>query len=90
MLLIAEAFNIHTPISDQATRRRLEFPFIRGNKDHVLKNIHFTDCSFVKVAESVLPDYKKHGPAAWGRKIDAPIVKLAENVVFNNTTFTAD
>ncbi|MBR2370609.1 MAG: hypothetical protein IKA82_01170 [Clostridia bacterium] len=70
--------------------RGLEFPYIHGNKDYVIKNIHFTDCSFVKVAESVLPDYKKHGPAAWGRKIDAPIVKLAENVVFNNTTFTAD
>ena len=43
-----------------------------------------------KVTDNDLPDYKKHGPAAWERVIDAPIVKKAENVVFNNTTFTAD
>ena len=70
--------------------RGLEFPFIHGNEDHVVKNIYFTDCSFEKVAESVLPDYQKHGPAAWGRAMNAPIVKMAENVVFNNTTFTAN
>ncbi|MBQ5602713.1 MAG: hypothetical protein IIU77_07840 [Clostridia bacterium] len=74
----------------QVHARGLEFPFIHGNEDHVVKNIHFSDCSFEKVTDNDLPDYKKHGPAAWERVIDAPIVKKAENVVFNNTTFTAD
>ena len=73
----------------QIRARGLEFPFICGNEDYVIKNIYFNDCSFEKVEESVLPDYQKHGPAACERVINAPIVTMAENVVFNQTTFTA-
>ncbi|MBR6680317.1 MAG: hypothetical protein IKL59_03560 [Clostridia bacterium] len=73
----------------QIHARGLEFPFVKGNEDYVVKNIYFSDCSFEKVEEDALPNYRKHGPAAWERVINAPIVKFAENVVFNQTTFTA-
>lgn len=70
--------------------RGLEFPYIRGNAAHVVKDIRFSDCSFHKVSDSVLPDYRKHGSADWGRNVNAPILTHTQNVVFHNTAFSAD
>lgn len=70
--------------------RALEFPMIKGNATCKVKNITFSDCTFEKVSDEVLPDYRKHGSADWGRAVGAPIVRFAENVVFNNTSFSAE
>ncbi len=67
--------------------RGLEFPLLLGKKDCKLQNIYFTDCVFEKVSDSELPDYERHGAAESGRRKNDQMVKYAENVVFNNTSF---
>ena len=56
----------------------------------MIKDIRFSDCTFEKVSDSVLPDYRKHGSADWGRVVNAPILTHTKNVVFHNTTFSVD
>lgn len=68
--------------------RGLEFPWIVGRPQNVIKNVTFSDCTFEKVSDDVLPNYKDHGAAAWDRPLNNPIFKHTENVVFNNTSFT--
>lgn len=68
--------------------RGLEFPWIIGRPQNVIKNILFSDCSFEKVSDDVLPNYKHHGAASWDRPLNNIMLKHTENVVFNNTSFT--
>ena len=70
--------------------RGLEFPYVKGNEVCKVKNISFSNCSFEKCSEDELPNYRQHGSADWGRIIGAPVVKYAENIVFDNTTFSAN
>jgi polygalacturonase len=65
----------------------LEFPHLLGKKDCPLETIVFTDCSFEKVSDEMLPNYKQHGAADWDREKECPMITNAENVIFNNTTF---
>lgn len=67
--------------------RGLEFPLLLGTKENKLKNIYFTDCVFEKVSDAELPDWTRHGAAVSGRRKDDQMIKYAENVVFNNTSF---
>ena len=68
--------------------RGLEFPYLRGNTDHPIQNIRFSDCAFEKVSDEELPNYKQHGPALWERVVNGLLLQHAENVTFHNTTFT--
>lgn len=68
--------------------RGLEFPWIVGRPEDTIKNITFSDCSFEKVSDEVLPAYRDHGAAAWDRPLNNTMFKHTENVVFNNTSFT--
>jgi polygalacturonase len=66
----------------------LELPFLSGRPGCQLKNFTFTDCSFKCVGDDVLPDYKHHGAAAWGRKAGQGFVmRNAEGFRFVNTEF---
>ncbi len=70
--------------------RSLEFPYLMGKRDCKLKNICFSNCSFEKVAETVLPNYIQHGASRHDRSAGVQMITNAENVVFNNTSFTCD
>jgi len=53
-----------------------------------LRNCTFTDCSFRRVGDDVLPDYRHHGAAAWDRKVGHGFVmRNAEWLRFFNTEF---
>lgn len=67
----------------------LEFPVFAGRKDNFLKNITLSNCTFEKLSDEDLPDYRHHGAAVWDRPVNNVIFSCAENVVVNNTSFTA-
>lgn len=66
----------------------IEFPRFSGRSDNRISDITFNNCSFVKVAENTLKDYKLHG-AYWGRPQNNKIFSNVENILLNNTVFTA-
>ena len=68
--------------------RGLDFPFFSGRRDNTVKNITLNNCSFEKVSEDQMKDYRGHG-AYWGKPINNLIFTHAENVLISNTTFTA-
>ena len=51
-------------------------------------DISFTNCRFEKVTDDVYPNYETHGYAKGQRTKDATLIKNAENIVFNNTSFS--
>lgn len=67
--------------------RGLEFPYFKGRKQNVIKNITLSNCTFEKVSDEEFPNYKEHG-AVWGRPINNTIFTHIENIVLNSTTFT--
>ena len=69
--------------------RSLEFPYFKGRRQNVIKNITLSNCTFEKVADEELPNYKEHGAAAWDRPLNNTIFTHAENFVLNNTSFTS-
>lgn len=70
--------------------RGLSLPWIVGRKENPIKNITFSNCSFIKVPDEVLPNYKDHGAASWDRPLNNPIFKFTENITFNNTSFSTE
>lgn len=68
--------------------RGLEFPYFKSRKQNLIKNIFLSNCTFEKVSDEELPNYKKHG-AAWGRPINNTIFTYIENIVLNATSFTS-
>lgn len=66
----------------------LEFPYVHGRKENIVKNISFTNCRFEKATDDVYPNYETHGYAKGQRTKDATLIKNAENIVFNNTSFS--
>ena len=68
----------------------LEFPYLLGKPDCKLKNIYFSDCRFVKASDQELPNYQQHGASSWNRVEGVQMVENAENVVFNNTSFSTE
>ncbi len=69
--------------------RGLDFPCFSGRKNNAVKNIALNNCSFEKVSEDQMKDYREHG-AYWGKPINNQIFTHVENVLINNTTFTAE
>lgn len=69
--------------------RGLEFPRLYGRADNHISDITFNNCSFTKVEESKLKDYKHHG-AYWGRPQNNKIFSYTKNIVMNGTSFTAE
>ena len=67
--------------------RGLQFPFVKGTKDHPFVDFTFSDCSFEKVSDDDLPGYKEHGSSRWDRHADETFIHT-KNLVFNNTSFT--
>ena len=65
----------------------LEFPYVHGRKENIVKNISFTNCRFEKVSADVYPNYELHGYAKAHRTKNAELIKNAENIVFDNTSF---
>jgi galacturan 1,4-alpha-galacturonidase len=72
---------------NQIHARGLEFPYISGRKDCPVRDIGFSGCTFEKLNEKHLPDRERHGVACGNLCLDFPI-RFAENVVFDNTSFT--
>lgn len=68
--------------------RGLELLYLKGRENCKLENIRFSDCSFEKVSDSVLPDYVHHGAAAWDRKPGMPLLQNVKDVAFVNTSFS--
>lgn len=69
--------------------RGLEFPYFKGRKQNVIKNITLSNCTFEKVSDEEFPSYKEHGAAAWDRPLSNIIFSYAENVVLNGTSFSS-
>lgn len=67
----------------------LEFPRFYGRANNYISDITFNNCTFTKVEESKLKDYKSHG-AYWGRPQNNKIFSHVQNIVFNGTSFTAE
>lgn len=73
---------------DNVYSHGLEFPYIHGRKENVVKNISFTNCRFEKVPDEVYPNYELHGYAKGQRTKNAELIRYAENITFDNTCFT--
>ncbi len=69
--------------------RGLEFPRLYGREKTYISDVTFNNCSFTKVEESKLKDYKLHG-AYWGRPQNNKIFSYTQNIVLNGTSFTAE
>jgi len=67
----------------------LEFPRIYGREKNRISDITFNNCSFTKVKEGKLMDYKLHG-AYWGRPQNNKIFLYTQNIVLNGTSFNAE
>ncbi|MBR4099724.1 MAG: right-handed parallel beta-helix repeat-containing protein [Clostridia bacterium] len=67
--------------------RGLEFPYFKGRTENVIKNIKICNCTFEKVSDEQLPNYKEHG-ATWGRPINNTIFNHVEDIALNGTSFT--
>lgn len=67
----------------------LEFPRFYGRPDNHLSEVTLNNCSFTKVEESKLQDYKTHG-AFWGRPQNNKIFYCVDKVVLNGTSFSAE
>ena len=66
----------------------LELPLMSGRPGCPLQNWTFANCSFRKVSEADLPDWKHHGAAAWDRKPGQDfIIRNTEGFKFDNTDF---
>lgn len=64
----------------------IELPFLTGRPDCPLRGWTFENCSFRKVPEETLPDWKHHGAAAWDRRHGQGFVmRHTEGFKFNNT-----
>ncbi len=74
--------------------RSLEFPYLSGRKENHIKNIRFTDCTFEKYPSDMRREDYKYGiksASVFGKEAgNALVVRYAENVLFNNTSFTAE
>lgn len=64
----------------------LELPLISGRTGNPLRRFTFTDCTFRKVSDDELPDWKHHGPAVWER-VQMTTFEHIEGFIFNNTRF---
>ena len=67
----------------------LEFPRLYGRAENHISNVTFNNCSFTKVRESKLKDYRLHG-AFWGRPQNNKIFSYVQNIVLNGTSFTEE
>ena len=67
--------------------RGLAFPWIEGRKDVFIENVTFSNCSFEKLSDEDLPDYKHHGAASWDRPLTQPMFRFTKNIMVNNTSF---
>lgn len=69
-----------------------ELPFIRGRDNCHVKNIRFTDCSFTVTDGSEFLNRHEHGCTELKdlNRWHPMKFEFAENVIFNNTTFTMD
>ena len=66
----------------------LELPFFAGRADCPLDGWIFDNCSFSKVSEEKLPDWKQHGSASWDRKEkEGFVMRHTKGFKFNNTEF---
>lgn len=67
----------------------LEFPRFYGRAKNPISDVTLNNCSFTKLEESKLMDYKLHG-AYWGRPQNNKIFSYTKNIVLNGTSFTAE
>ena len=64
----------------------LEAPFLAGRPDCPLRNWTFSNCSFRIVSQESLPDWTRHGAAAWERRPGQGFVmRHAIGMKFDNT-----
>jgi len=64
-----------------------KFPYIRGLKGKPIENISFSNCSFTRVSESELPDWRRHGGCASEKSPVDIYLKNTKNITFDNTNF---
>lgn len=69
-----------------------QFPWLQGREENHLQNIEFNNCSFELTDGSEFPDKINHGAARHFSDTDfhPMTIKCADNVRFNNTTFTVN
>lgn len=62
---------------------------IKGRKNCIFKNIRFSNCNFEQVGEDVLTNKLHHGSGVGGNNEPVFSIEYAENVSFDNTSFTS-
>ncbi len=74
--------------------RGLNMPQVLGRRENIIENINFSNCSFCVYDGNDIPDLATHGYGAVkpDEAKEVPSVKLlhTKNIVFNNTSFTAE
>ena len=66
----------------------LELPLMAGRPGCPLQNWTFANCSFRKVSDEDLPDWRHHGAASWDRKPGQNfMMRHTEGFRFDNTEF---
>jgi polygalacturonase len=74
---------------DNVHAKGLCFPLLVGRPDKPIENVTMTNCTFLRVTDAELPDYKLHGAADWDRSIGEEMFRHVKNIVLNNTSFTS-
>ncbi|MBQ0080998.1 MAG: right-handed parallel beta-helix repeat-containing protein [Alistipes sp.] len=64
-----------------------KLPYINGLKDHPIEDVTFSNCSFTKVDEKELPDWRRHGLGSSEKAPTRLVMENTRRVSFNNTTF---
>jgi polygalacturonase len=74
---------------DNIHAKGLCFPLLVGRSEKPIENVTMTNCTFLRVTDAELPDYKRHGAAEWDRSIGEEMFTHVKNIVLNNTSFTS-
>ena len=69
-----------------------QFIWIQGREQNHIQNVEFNNCSFTLTDGSEFPDKNNHGASRHFKDVDYhPLnISFADNIRFNNTSFTVD
>ena len=74
---------------DNIHSKGLSYPWFVGREDNPIENVTMTNCSFIRVTDAELPNFRQHGAADWDRPIGKEMFTCVKNIVLNNTSFTS-
>ena len=74
---------------DNIHARGLEYPHFKGRPDCLITDVVFSNCSFERMTDEEMPQYRHHGSADWDRPLNNKMFEFVDNITVNNTTFSS-